>query len=47
MNNIDVSYKDGKAVVTVDDAVAENDLLDAIEKAGPYSGTIKQTEKPE
>jgi copper chaperone CopZ len=42
-----VSYKDGEAVVTVDDAVAENDLLDAIKKAGPYSGTIKQTDKPE
>jgi hypothetical protein len=42
-----VSYKEGKAVVAADDAVAEKDLLEAIEKAGPYSGIIKRTEKLE
>ena len=42
-----MSYKDGKAVVAADEAVAEKDLLKAIEKAGPYSGMIKQTDKSE
>jgi hypothetical protein len=39
-----VSYEEGKAVVAADDAVVEKDLLKAIEKAGPYSGSIKQTD---
>ena len=42
-----MSYEEGKALVAADDAVVEKDLLGAIEKAGPYSGTIKKTEKSE
>ena len=42
-----MSYEKGKAVVAADEAVAEKDLLEAIENAGPYSGTIKNTEKSE
>jgi hypothetical protein len=38
-----VSYKEGIGLVTVDQKVPEEDLLQAIERAGPYSGTIKKT----
>jgi hypothetical protein len=40
-----VSYEEGKGVVTVDDAVSEESLIEAIERVGPYSGTIKKPDE--
>jgi len=38
-----VSYKEGIGLVTVEQTVPEEDLLQAIKRAGPYSGTLKKT----
>ena len=42
-----MSYKDGNGMVIADETVSEEDLLKAIKKAGPYSGTIKKRDKSE
>lgn len=42
-----MSYKGGNGMVIADETVSEADLLKAIEKAGPYSGTIKKTDRSE
>jgi copper chaperone CopZ len=43
ISKVYVSYKERIGLVTVDQKVPEEDLLQAIERAGPYSGTIKKT----
>jgi copper chaperone CopZ len=43
VSKVYVSYKEGIGLVTVDQKVPEEDLLQAIKRAGPFSGTIKKT----
>jgi hypothetical protein len=40
-----VSYEEGTGLVTVEQKVPDENLLQAIERAGPYSGTIKKAAK--
>jgi hypothetical protein len=40
-----VSYEEGTGLITVEQKVPDEDLLQAIKRAGPYSGTIKKTAK--
>ena len=38
------SYENKSAVVIASDKVSENDILDAIKKAGPYTGEVLNKE---
>ena len=43
VSKVNVSYKEGIGIVTSEQTVPEENLLQAIKRAGPYSGTIKKT----
>jgi len=40
-----VSYEEGTGLATVEQKIPDEDLLQAIKRAGPYSGSIKKITK--